>query len=177
MQNTPWMERSLAFDFSQARLALKFDDPQWHGLTHGGLSCADFLVEWDDQLWLIEIKDPESAPENHRDTAIRKFTAALDRKTLITQQLAPTLRDSLFYLWFDGWQLSKPIQYLVVIGLESMSPQNLSVLRNTFLRETWLQGPTARGWKQPLNVSVNFLTVSAWNALFPHCPITRISEN
>ena len=50
MQNTPWMERSLAFDFSQARLALKFDDPQWHGLTHGGLSCADFLVEWDDQL-------------------------------------------------------------------------------------------------------------------------------
>ena len=171
-----WCERNLCFDFSKAKLAIKFDNPEWHGVTHGGLCAADFLVEWDDQLWLIEIKDPESTPAAHREKAVKKFSHELEQKTLISKQLSPTLRDSLFYLWLENWDLNKPIHYFVVIGLESILPRSLSGLKHTFLKETWCSALEQRGWKQRLALNVDFFTVGMWQKHFPDCPLVRITE-
>ncbi len=56
-----WCESDLYFDFSQARQVIKLDDQvAAAGLTHLLKGGVDFVVEWDTQLWLLEIKDPES---------------------------------------------------------------------------------------------------------------------
>ena len=66
-ENQQWREADLYFDFSGAIRADKFDGPR-HGLSHC-MKSVDFVVEWQHQLWLIEVKDPEngSIPEQHRD--------------------------------------------------------------------------------------------------------------
>ncbi|WP_319926544.1 hypothetical protein [Xenorhabdus littoralis] len=55
-----WIEGDLYFDFSKAQSVKKLDakGTDGHGLSHL-LKSVDFVVEWSNQLWLIEIKDPE----------------------------------------------------------------------------------------------------------------------
>ena len=69
------------------------------------------------------------------------------------------------------------VYYLVLIGLESLLPQDLQKLNSTFMKETWLSGPTQRGWKKPLDWQVSFFNVASWNRNLPDCPITRISQS
>lgn len=170
-------EGSLHFIFPNAQKLRKFDDPIQHGLTHAGLHAVDFLVEWEDTLWLVEVKDPESAVDEKRERSIQGFRRDMERNKLIFDHLSPKLRDSLFYLWLNDELPAKPLHYLVLIGLESLLPQELQKLKTSFISETWLSGPTQRGWKKPLELQVSFFNVASWNRNLPHCPITRISQN
>lgn len=170
-----WREGGLLFDFSQAAWSAKFDDPAWHGVTHLGLRAVDFLVEWPDQLWLIEVKDPEQAPPLQREQAVKRFSGTLHSGRLIGEQLAPKLRDSLFYLWLENWDLQRPIRYWVVLGLSNLNPTSLLGLRNAFAKTTWYSALHQRGWRQKLDLDIQFFTVNTWQRHVPQCPLQRIN--
>ncbi len=167
-----WRERDLWFDFSQAGLAYKFDS-QDHGLGHC-LKAVDFVVEWPRQLWLIEVKDPESGsiPAAIKEEVRGGFQQKLESGPLIEKHLFPKLRDSLIYLSMERGIADKPLRYLVLIGLERLEPPMLDSLKGRLWRQDWVAGPR-RGWRKSFDVIM--LTPSLWNRVLPYCPVTRIS--
>ena len=110
-----WCESDLYFDFSQARQVIKLDDQvAAAGLTHLLKGGVDFVVEWDTQLWLLEIKDPESGaiPEQHREKQRQRFLADIVSQSLIERHLFPKLRDSLIF-W--GWSMASSISRCAIL--------------------------------------------------------------
>lgn len=172
-QNPQWCEADLYFDFSRAVSAFKLDTPQ-HGLSHH-LKSVDFVVEWEKQFWLVEVKDPENGgiPAQHRENQQARFREDLLGGLLVEKHLFPKLRDSLIFLGLDEGIPAKPLRYLSLIGLETLEVAELEGLRNRLWQHEWVAGPK-RGWHK--SFAVHTLTVSQWNRLLPQCPITRISD-
>ncbi|OQW98167.1 MAG: hypothetical protein BWK73_53145 [Thiothrix lacustris] len=139
------IEGSLHFIFPNAQKLRKFDDPIQHGLTHAGLQAVDFLVEWEDTLWLVEVKDPESAADEKRERSIQGFRRDMERNKLIFDHLSPKLRDSLFYLWLNDELPAKPLHYLVLIGLESLLPPRATKAQGNFYQRNLVVWPYATG--------------------------------
>lgn len=168
-----WCERDLWFDFSRAVEAYKFDGIE-HGMGHR-LKAVDFVVEWPRQLWLIEVKDPESGsiPRSIQEEVRLGFLQKLESGTLIEKHLFPKLRDSLIYLGMDRGIAAKPLRYLILIGLERLDSPMLDSLKNRLWRQGWAAGPK-RGWRKSFDVFM--LTPSLWNRVLPYCPVTRISK-
>lgn len=172
-ENPQWREADLYFDFSQAVRVEKLDGAQ-HSLSHL-MKSVDFLVEWEDQLWLIEVKDPENGniPEQHRAARSAEFRASLASDTLINEHLFPKLRDSLLYLGLDEGISDKPLRYLAIVAVESLEVAELEGLRNRLWQHSWVAGPPKRGWRKSFNVHA--FNVSQWNRLLERCPVSRIS--
>ncbi len=178
-QNPQWWERTrgrkdgLYFDFSRALRASKFDGTL-HGLTHIMDGCVDFVVEWEHQLWLVEVKDPDRTLQSYHSDAVGKFFEKISSGALIETELFPKLRDTLIYLGLDQGIPTKALRYMVLIGLEELDVAQMDGLKTSFWQYKWVAGPK-RGWGKSFDVLV--FNVDSWNRNLPHCPITRISEN
>ncbi len=90
-RNPDWREKDLYFDFSQAESVFSLDN---HGRGHGMskiMKAVDFVVEWQDEFWLIEVKDPEdsSIPLEHQDKQRADFFKKIQSKSLIYAELFP----------------------------------------------------------------------------------------
>lgn len=173
-QNPQWREADLYFDFSKAIRAIRFDDEDQKTFAQP-MKAVDFVVEWEKQFWLIEVKDPEcgAIPAQHRAKRQDKFRQELLSGQLIEKHLFPKLRDTLIYLGLDAGIPAKPLRYLSLIGLETLEVAEMEGLRNKLWQYAWVAGPK-RGWHKPFDVHA--LNVSQWNRLLTQCPITRISH-
>ncbi|OTA19507.1 hypothetical protein Xbed_02363 [Xenorhabdus beddingii] len=171
-----WIEGDLYFDFSKAQSVRKLDakGPEGHGLSHL-LKSVDFVVEWSNQLWLIEIKDPENGmiPRHLKVKEQEEFRLKLQSDKLVNNELFPKLRDSLIYLSLEQGVADKPMRYIVLIGLSSLQPAELAGLQNKLWNTEWIKGPK-RGWKK--SFEVHCMTVQQWNRTLTQCPIIRNSE-
>ncbi|MHC8335989.1 hypothetical protein [Pseudomonas sp. LB3P25] len=169
-----WREDDLFFDFSAAMQVIKLDE-EARGLTHLLKGGVDFVVEWSNQLWLVEVKDPDSGdiPEQHRDQQQKNFLHTLLSNELIEKHLFPKLRDSLIILGMDRGIAEKPLKYITVIGLSTLEPAQLNGLKERLWKTEWLAG-AKRGWNKSFEVHV--MNVGQWNRSLTQCPITRISE-
>lgn len=176
-RNPNWREQDLYFDFSQARSAIKLDESgrDGHGLSHM-LKSVDFVVEWSNQYWLIEIKDPDNGaiPEAQREKQLNKFSKELKSGELISTHLFPKLRDSLIYLSMDKGVPNLPLKYIVLIGMNCLEPPELSALKAKLKNTNWLSGPK-RGWNKSFDIQC--LNIKQWNRLLTNCPVQRISNN
>ena len=173
-QNPQWVEDDLYIDFSRAQQAWKFDDSD-HGMSVY-FKGVDFVVEWTNQLWFLELKDPENGniPANYQQEKREAFQASMKSKTLITRHLFPKFRDSLLYMGMDRGIIDKSFKYLTLIGLESVPPAELESLACALLQTELLKWPK-RGWHKPFEV--HCLNVTQWNRLLgDKCPVTRISH-
>lgn len=167
-----WREKELSFNFSKAESVRKLDGPE-HGLSRC-MKSVDFVVEWPDEYWMIEVKDPENSqiPTRHRTRVTNKFMEELDSGALMDEHLFPKFRDSLIYLGMDQGIPAKPMRYFALIALSSLEPAHLMTLAEMFERkEPWVMGPS-RGWAK--GFAFIAFTCDAWNRTFPHCPVTRI---
>ncbi|WP_047680735.1 MULTISPECIES: hypothetical protein [Xenorhabdus] len=171
-----WIEGDLYFDFSKAQSVRKLDKKgsEGHGLSHL-LKSVDFVVEWSNQLWLIEIKDPENRmiPNHLKEREQTKFRRKLQSDNLVNKELFPKLRDSLIYLSLEQGIVDKPMQYIILIGLSSLQPAELAGLQHKLWHTDWIKGPE-RGWKKPFDV--HCMTVQQWNRVLTQCPVIRKNE-
>lgn len=176
-ENNQWVEDDLYFDFSKAKFAFKLDQdgPEGHGLS-SFFKSVDFVVEWSNQFWLIEVKDPENGniPEQHKANQLANFKKNLKSGHLIEQHLFPKFRDSLIYLGLERGIPDLPMKYISLIGMESLQPAELSGLKSAIWNKDWVKGP-ARGWGK--DFEVHCMNVSQWNRHLRMCPITRISQS
>ncbi|KPA17645.1 hypothetical protein MHK_002179 [Candidatus Magnetomorum sp. HK-1] len=79
------IENDLEFDFRAAISAVRFDDEN-HKMSHC-MKAVDFLVEWDKEFWLLEVKDPSSReiPNKFKDKELREFINKMRNQTLFAQ--------------------------------------------------------------------------------------------
>ncbi|MEO5331192.1 MAG: hypothetical protein H7839_04150 [Magnetococcus sp. YQC-5] len=167
-----WQEGDLCFDFSSAETVIKLDSAA-HGLSHLKMKAVDFVVEWPDQFWLIEVKDPEDTtiPPEYQSQQKQYFSDNLQSGRLIAEHLFPKFRDSLLYLGMDRGIPAKPMHYLVLICLSSLDPLQLKGLADSLYKTEWLPG-SKRGWSK--HFSVMAFNLAQWNQALPCCPVSRI---
>ena len=175
VHNDAWREEDLYFDFRKAKSVCSLDN---HGLGHGMsrlMKSVDFVVEWETQFWLVEVKDPENSciPLQHKRMQQDNFIEKIQSKSLVYNELFPKFIDSLLYLGLDRGIPAKPLRYLILISLSSLTPIDFNVLADTLLgyRDGYLLGPQT-GWSK--GFSVHLFNLEFWNKTFPYCPVTRV---
>ncbi|MEO5367189.1 MAG: hypothetical protein H7831_12745 [Magnetococcus sp. WYHC-3] len=176
--NPDWTEGDIQFDFSKARTVISLDQHgRGHGLSHV-LKSVDFVVEWDNDFWLIEVKDPENAriPVEHRKEQQQAFGKKMSSRSLIHAELFPKFIDSLIFLGLDRGIPPKPMKYLTLIAMADLGPAQLGPLQDALKNhhERCLLGPAPRGWSK--GFSVFMFTLELWNERFPHCRATRVAR-
>lgn len=184
--NPDWQEQELYFDFSEAIRAIPIDDRQ------KGIACnypevksnhpsipdlshtVDFVVEWKDEIWFVEVKDPSATqiPPKYRGARLADFQEKLQSGSLFRDELFPKFHDSLIYWAMDERLPQKKFFYFALLEIPTLDVPLLSVLSDRFKAIGFLKGPP-RGWSKPFEARV--LNLEHWNRLLgDRCPVRRI---
>lgn len=140
-------ESGLSVDFTGAKSVFKPDD-DGQVLPHG-MSVVDFVVEFNDRLVFVEIKNP-SVP-TATVTAREKFARELHSHALINEHLVPKARDTYTIVHLmeqnvrNGVEL--PIDYVVLIVAPHLLAPELGAIRSKL--ESRLRKEMADSWKRP----------------------------
>ncbi|MAF95003.1 MAG: hypothetical protein CMM60_04535 [Rhodospirillaceae bacterium] len=166
-------EGELEFDFSGAREFEKLDrqerDAASRPIPHG-MKFVDFVVEEEDRVLLIEVKDPScgQVPSSERTDFLKR----MEHKTLIHYELVPKARDTYTFLHLMKRD-EKPFFYVVLLGLEEF---NLDALFLPNFKDRLLQRlrqESDHPWRRDYVADCVVATVSNWRAIFPNYPLTR----
>jgi hypothetical protein len=163
-------ERDLQIRLPAGVAGRKLDDPTTHGLSHC-MKAVDFIVELADRIYFIELKDPED-PEATAERR-QEFIKELERGVL-DANLKLKFRDSFLYEWASG-RVDKPIHYLVLIGLSSLTSAELLARTDALRKQLPLLGPNSAPWHRPLAAGCAVLNIDAWNRILKAMPIRRAS--
>lgn len=140
----------------------KFDNESEHGLTHC-MKAVDFIVEMKNAFFFIEIKDPDAAPKG---TGEAKLFIDNFKSGRLDQELYYKYRDTFLYRWASN-EISKPIYYLVLIAIESITKQELIARTDELKRKLPIGGPPSGAWKKEIVHSCMVLNIEAWNHKLP----------
>jgi hypothetical protein len=159
-------ERNLCFDFKNALKAFRFDEqnsslPAFHGLSHC-MKAVDFIVEYKDKYFFVEIKDPPNTG----------VYASEDAKNDLIGDLVKKFRDTFLYRWAEG-ELNKSVYYCCLVELENAHVQYI-------MDKLKIQLPTRnipKRWKNPIAKECLVSNIDTWNKTFPEIRVTRGAEN
>jgi len=169
MTGTILREGKLEIDFRQASDAYRLDAP---GVPLPfGMSLVDWVVEREEDVLLIEVKDPSNSrtPERERE----KFVERLKHKSLIHEELVPKARDSYTYLHLMEKD-HKPFVYVVLFGLSAMNVEETTLSSFTDRLRRRLHQETDVAWKRRYVRDTVVLTEKAWERTFPEYPLRRL---
>lgn len=161
-------EGTLQLTISGAVDARKFDDTR-HGLSHC-MKAVDFVVELRDRYLFIEFKDPQDpkALTKDRDKFIKNLQSGQ-----LDEDLKYKYRDSFLYEWAAG-RADKPVDYLILIALDSLTAPLLLNRKRAMERKLPLLGPGSRRWPRPIVRSCDVFNIASWNKHFAQYPIKRL---
>lgn len=161
-------EGNLQLTIDGAAKARKFDDAN-HGLSHC-MKAVDFIIELRDRYLFIEFKDPQTpdVPAEKRDEFIQEFQSGK-----LDETLKYKYRDSFLYEWAIG-RADKPVHYLVLIALDSLSDAYLTTRREALEQKLPLQGPRLHPWLRPIVQGCGVFNIATWNKHFPQYPVERL---
>ena len=166
---TTFTEGNLRIKFPRGTNARKLDDPKSHGLSHC-MKAVDFIVEEDDGVSFIELKDPEhpSAKKKDREKFIREFRAGK-----LDEDLKYKFRDTFLYEWASG-HFGKPISYWVVVAIKTLTAAELSTRTDDLRNKLPLNGPSSGKWKRQIVTNCMVFNIETWNQHQPRFPLSRI---
>ncbi len=163
-------EGDLVFAFDDGLAVRKFDGPD-HGMSHF-LKAVDFVVESDTEITLIEVKDPGSPdiPDRHRAAQDARNLEKVRTGELFNAELAPKLKDSLFYLYLRRQLPDKDLRYLILLSFGRL---DVALLMNAQdrLRRACACPENPEMWQR--RYAVALLTLEEWNRRFPGMPVSR----
>ena len=163
--NLDWTEGKLEFDFSTAIATDKPDkkaDP---------LKSVDFWVQYRNELWLIEVKDPEAAASPHQSSAAASVLKEILNDHLLKEHLLPKLYGVFAYLVEIHREPRGRIRYGVVIGMSSLTAAERTMLTNKVQRIVDRIGPKVRYGRHWPVIEVH--NVVSWNHAHPHITVIR----
>ena len=136
------------------------------------MKSVDFILELADRYLFVEFTDPGNpkAREKNRQDFIQDFQSGR-----LDQELKHKYRDSFLYEWASG-RANKPVDYLVLIGLDSLTGAELSNRSQALGRELPVNGPKSVPWPRPFVRSCTVFNVASWNRNLPQYPIIRLSD-
>ena len=164
-------ERDIEIDFTNAIDALVFDQmksdqPNYHGI--GEMHRVDFVVEFDEAIVFVEVKDP--ANPRAQAKGLEKFQKELNNGTL-SATFASKFIDSFFYRWAED-RLSKTIYYLNLVTLEGELLPNLS---DEIAGKLSPSGKSSPRWQRHPVQNCQVFNIETWNENFPKWPVTRLT--
>ena len=165
---TVFVESNLQLTVDDAVAVWKFDGPN-HRLSHC-MKAVDFIIEIPDCYQFVEFKNPQiSGPAaQHLNKYIKEFNSGnLDK------QFQYKYRDSFLYEWASG-RADKPIDYLMLIAIDSLTPNHLLSRMQAMQQKMPLRAPGNQPWSQTFVRSCSVFNIASWNRTFPNYPVTRL---
>jgi len=162
-------EGNLQLTVNGAVAARKFDDAS-HGLSHC-MKAVDFIVELHDCYLYIEFKDPQ-APLASLHVGADYLASFL--KGQLDEDFKYKYRDSYLYEWASG-RADKPIDYLVLIALDTLKTPMLRHRRRELERKLPVYETSGQIWYPPFIRSCAVFNLDSWNRRFPQFPIKRLT--
>ena len=162
-------EGNLRITFPRTVNARKFDEPATHGLSNC-MKAVDFIVEDDDRISFIEIKDPDHprARQANRKKFIDEFLSGR-----LDEDLKYKYRDSFLYQWAtDG--VDKPVNYWVIVALETLTELQLSMRTDDLKNKLPLNGPLSGEWTRPIAANCMVFNIETWNKYQRRFPLSRV---
>jgi hypothetical protein len=170
-------EGELFFDFSAARSVNKPDEP--HLKKPEGWKLVDFVIEEEDRLVLVEIKDPSCEPkadtpeaQEHVRREREDFAKKIASRTWIAQDLTPKARNSYSLLHLMKRD-DKPMLYVILLGAAKLS---LDLPLLLAFKERLLDGlrqEVDTPWPRQYVTDCLVLTETSWSRAFPGYPLVR----
>jgi hypothetical protein len=164
-------ERDLEIDFTNAIDAMVFDQtdadqPNYHDI--GEMHRVDFIVEFDDRIVFVEVKDPEHPKA--RKHGLQDFFRELFDGTL-SSTFASKFIDSFLFRWAED-KLSKTVFYYSLVTLEA---ELLPGLSEEIAQKLSPAGKESYRWKRHPIKNCQVFNIDTWNESFPKWPARRLS--
>lgn len=173
MPNVPYVESELNFSFPKS---LKWEELDKRGnILPEGFSLVDLVIERDDDILIVEIKDPSDTKAKEKQQI--QYIERLKNDSVITKELTPKARDSYTFLHLMERD-NKDIKYIVLLGLDAFDDTTqkavLSNFKDRLLRNIRQESMTP--WKKAHIKDCAVMTIETWNKIFHLWQITRIPE-
>jgi len=166
-------ENALEIDFTGALHAMKFDQndpaqPAYHDLQN--MPRVDFVVELQDSIYFIEVKDPgrPDAVDIGGTKLLKKIVSGTLEASLIEKYLF-----TFFFRWAED-RLNKSVHYISLITLESAM---LLTISDGIEKQLSLLSKKSSRWTRLPLASCQVHNIDTWAAVFPRWPVTRITES
>lgn len=137
------------------------------------LKAVDFVIQFSDEMILIEVKDPEGTIASKRDGQIKAVFSELENDTLIKQHLLPKLYGSFAYFVMTNCKPLCPVRYLVLICLADLTMSERTTVTNKLQRIIVAIGPVVATTTHRPVVEVHNL--ESWARNHPNITITRVA--
>ena len=162
-------ERDIEINFTNAIDGLIFDQmqshlPDFHGI--GEMHRVDFIVEFDEAIVFVEIKDPGNPKA--QSEGLEKFHTELNNGTLSTTFMAKFI-DSFLYRWAED-KITKPVFYINLVTLDT---ELLPSFSDEIAKKLPPMGKSLPRWKRQLVENCQVFNIETWNENFPKWPVTR----
>lgn len=166
-------ERDLEIDFTNAIDAIVFDQmkvdqPDYHGV--GQMHRVDFVVELEEAILFVEVKDPGNPKAQAEGLA--KFHCELQDGTL-SDTFAAKFIDTFLYRWAEEC-LHKPVHYISLVTLEDS--ELLPNFSDEIARKLPPMGKSVPRWKRQLIENCQVFNIELWNQNFPKWPAARVAK-
>ena len=164
-----YKESELEFSFPDD---LMFEELDRQGVTLPvGMSLVDLVIENENEILLIEIKDPSNseAPEQAR----RHYERRIRGGGLITEELVPKVRDSYTYLHLMERD-RKQFKYIVLLCLDAFPNEKALLIGFRDRLMTRILKETDVPWKRRYIQDCAIMTLDIWNDIFKEWQVQRI---
>jgi hypothetical protein len=148
-------EGGFEFDFSKAYNAIKFDKDRKPAMTDC-LKAVDFLIEWEDEIWLVEVKEPDEINDK------------------IYNKILYQGKDGFLHLYLNDKLDDRSLKYFVFIESKKFTSNDRSKWIGRLKIDLCLH--RKKLFKIKYFDSVIVYNEISWNRKFPdRCPVTRIA--
>lgn len=150
---------------------------RFDGETHPLSDCmkaVDWLIEEEDRLIFVEIKDPEQAVSEHAQE-LEAFRTRV-QEGQIDMQLVQKYRDSFLYRWAEGDLKDEKWYVVLMTGIEDAL---LLPLLERLKQKLPSRARTVPSWERTIADKCLVLSLEKWNVLFESHGyiLQRISPN
>ncbi len=164
-------ENDLEIEFTDAIDGFVFDQmdasqPNYHGIDE--MHRVDFIVEFDEAIVFLEIKDPDNPKAQAK--GLEKFYSELNSGKL-SSTFANKFIDSFLYRWAEE-KVHKPIHYLNLVTLDAELLPNFS---DEISKKLPPMGKDISRWKRQLVENCQVFNIETWNENFPKWRVSRLS--
>jgi hypothetical protein len=138
------------------------------------MKFVDLVIERDEDVLLIEIKDPSNARAPTKEH--QSYFKRLSDNSILTQELTPKARGSYTYLHLMERD-AKPFKYVVLLGLDAFDPAQQKALLTGFKDRLLadIRCETDTPWRRQHIADCVVLSVDTWNKTFADWPVTRVA--
>ena len=162
-------ESGYRFDFTNCATAQKADT-----ITYHDLSSVDFIMETNDNIVLIEVKNPD-----HPSATTQSRKSFLDdlRSDVYPYLISDKFKNVLLCTWARGEKFEKPIWCVLLLEFGMMTKTDIAKLREkVFNRLPFSLNKPEFGSKQHFEKRFDLLSVSEFCSMFPMVIIDEVNE-